>query len=406
MEKDIVIIGAGAAGIAAARRLAELKCDFTLLEAAPETGGRCRTDHATLGLPVDLGAHWLHSPALNPMLDFAHMHGLRLGGELATYYVRGGTWLSSDEAAACARYVEECFERVAEAEKDVAIADLFPDRPPPWHDVFEAEFRAKQGLAPASSSSRDFGNYAWEGSDLPVLDGYGTLLARLAAGLPLSTDMPVARIDLSPRQHIVVETAKGNIKAKHVILTVSTAALGRIRFSPALPDWKVGAIAAFPMGHCNKIALRFERPVFGDLDPSLILPLRGAHESVELVVREDGRDCVTCLVNGTFARDLAAAGKDAMQAYALERLAEIFGTDVRRAAAHEAVFANWDSDPYIGGCYTVAMPGKAHLRDALARPVDDRLFFAGEATSPQFMGDVHGAWFSGIAAAEAAARAR
>ena len=205
---------------------------------------------------------------------------------------------------------------------------------------------------------------------------------------------------------MLLETADGSIAAKHVILTVSNAALSHIHFTPSLPDWKQAAIAALPMGHCNKIALRFTQPVFGDLDGSLIVPLRSARESVELVVREDGKDAATCLVNGPFARDLAAAGKAAMKDYALERLAEIFGGAIRQAVVDEAVFANWDADPYIGGCYSVAMPSAAHLRQDLARPVDDRLFFAGEATSLQFMGDVHGAWFTGIAAAEAAARAQ
>ena len=90
-----------------------------------------------------------------------------------------------------------------------------------------------------------------------------------------------------------------------------------------------------------------------------------------------------------------------MKDYALERLAEIFGPAIRTSAAEETIVANWDADPHIGGCYSVATPGQAHLREVLAQSVDDRLFFAGEATSREFMGDVHGAWFSGIAAADA-----
>ena len=405
-NKDIVIVGAGAAGIAAARRLKELLQDFIVLEAAPQIGGRCRTDRDTFGLSIDLGAHWLHSPALNPLTGFAAAHGISIGGELHSRYSRNGVWLDDSETDACTSYVESCFARIDAAGMDIAIPDLFPDRSSPWHAVFEAEIQAKQGLAPEQSSSGDFVNYVWEGADLPVLDGYGTLLARLAADLPIRINTPVTRIDRSPRQHMLLETADGSIAAKHVILTVSNAALSHIHFTPSLPDWKQAAIAALPMGHCNKIALRFTQPVFGDLDGSLIVPLRSARESVELVVREDGKDAATCLVNGPFARDLAAAGKAAMKDYALERLAEIFGGAIRQAVVDEAVFANWDADPYIGGCYSVAMPSAAHLRQDLARPVDDRLFFAGEATSLQFMGDVHGAWFTGIAAAEAAARAQ
>ena len=399
----VAIIGGGAAGIAAARRLAELKQDYVLLEAKAFVGGRCVTDHATLGVPIDLGAHWFHSPAINPLVEYADQFGIRYShAALVGRYCRNGIWLSDADQAACDAYVEDCFARVAAFAGDVAISELFPDAHAPWHDVFLAEQSAKQGVAPETSSSRDFANYVWEGDDCPVIDGFGTLLAKLAEGLNIRVDMPVTRIDWSGRD-IKLATPDGILTAQRIILATPTAILhDDIDFRPALPDWKRRAIADLPMGSCNKVALRFSRSVFGDCPPSLVLPIRGAREAVEIVIREDGLEIATCLFNGPFGKELAAEGHPAMADYALERLAEMFGSDVRRAALPQYVIADWDHDPHIRGCYSAARLGRADARAELAMPIDDRLFFAGEACSRQYMGDVHGAWFTGIAAADAA----
>nr|WP_298681759.1 NAD(P)/FAD-dependent oxidoreductase [uncultured Dongia sp.] len=406
---DIAIIGAGAAGIAAARRLAELKQDYLLLEAKDVIGGRCVTDTQTLGAPVDLGAHWLHSPALNPLKGFADQLGIQHGVALEGRYSRNGAWLSAADQTACTDYVDACFERVVQATaggKDIAVADLFADvAPSPWHDVFLAELQAKQGVAPKDCSALDLARYVWEGDDLPVIGGYGTLLTQLAQGLALRCATPVTRIDWSGRRHIQITTPAGTLAVQRVILTVSTALLARgIDFHPLLPAWKQDAIANLPLGSCNKVALRFAESALGDCPPSLIMPLRGT-ESVELVVREGGLDIATCLFNGPVSRDLALAGPAAMADYALERLVEIFGHALRTAVLPQRVTVDWDKDHYIGGCFSAARAGHADARMALARDVDNRLFFAGEATSPDFIGDVHGAWFSGITAAEAAATA-
>lgn len=400
----IVIIGAGAAGIAAARRLTELKQDYVLLEAKAFCGGRCITDHATFEAPIDLGAHWFHSPPLNPLLSYADQFNIRYTpAALIGRYNKNSAWLSADEQAACETYVEDCFTRVATFDGDVAVGDLFSVATSPWHDAFLAEQSAKQGITAAQSSSRDFARYVWEGDDYPVIDGYGTLLARLSEGLNIQLSAPVQRLDWSGRD-IKLVTPAGDLAANRVIFTTSTATLhSGIDFFPNLPDWKCHAIADLPMGSCNKVALSFARPVFGDCPPSLILPLRGTHEAVEFVVREDGHDIATCLINGPFAKELAHAGHGTMVDYVLERLTDIFGSEIRRAVLPQQVIADWDHDPYVGGCYSAAKPGRADARTALARPIDDQLFFAGEACSRQFMGDVHGAWLTGIAAAEAAA---
>lgn len=413
---DIAIIGAGAAGIAAARHLAALGHDFVLLEAKAHAGGRCVTDHVTLGAPVDLGAHWLHSPARNPLVQIADRFGIRYRqGAQDGRYSRNGTWLDAAESNAGAAYVDACFDRVMAAGKagrDGAVTDLFAgeeDHPQnhPWHDLFLAELQAKQGVAPDQCSILDFARYVWEGDDWPVIDGFGTVLARLAESLPIRYATPVERIDWSGSRDVRLTTAAGTVLARAVILTVSTAILASgIRFDPMLPDWKEEAIDGLPMGSCNKVALRFAGHVLADCDTSLVLPLRGPSEPVEFMLREGGHEIATCLFNGPFGQALAKAGPAAMADYALERLVEMFGSHLRQALLPGQVTADWDADPFIRGCYAAARPGRADARADLACPVENRLFFAGEATSHDFIGDVHGAWFSGIRAAEAALASR
>ncbi|HXV24631.1 MAG TPA: NAD(P)/FAD-dependent oxidoreductase [Alphaproteobacteria bacterium] len=407
---DVVVVGAGAAGIAAARRAVQLGLTVMVVEAKPTVGGRASTDNVTFGVPFDRGCYWLHSPEHNPLKARADELGIRyLNGAQEVRYSREGRWLNGAETGACKAYIEASFERVeaaGRAGQDCAASELFAE-PHPWHAAFEAEFIAKQGVPLNEASTLDFARYVWTGEDLPVIGGLGNLIHRLARGLSLSVDTPVSRMELSTAGSVRLDTPRGTLEARAAILTISTGVLqsGAIRFSPELPGWKRDAIGALPMGSCNKIALSFVRPVLDVCDDCMVLPLRGPIEAVELVLRPGGYEMAIGLLNGPFGKEIAEAGASAMAEYVLERLVEVFGSDLRKALYPVQVMADWDRDPFVRGYVSAALPGLADARLNLLRPIDDRLFFAGEATSLNFMGDVHGAWLSGIEAAEAVARA-
>ncbi len=403
---DVIIIGAGAAGLAAARRLEAARAGFRIIEAKPHIGGRAVTDTRTLGAPVDLGGHWLHSPALNPLTPLADRYGFHVKHSAEDFRVtQGGAFLNDVDLADCLAYVDACFDKissVAADNLDCAVADLFPF-PGKWHGMFEASFLAKQGVPLAQSSALDFARYVWEGDDLPVLDGFGALIARHAQGLPVALETPATRIDWGGKDGITVETPQGPLLARAAIITVSTGVLaaGQIRFSPSLPDWKLQAINDLPLGSCNKVILDFTHDVFGVSDV-MLMPDLGSGQSVEFVIREGGRNIVTTMFNGPAAKELAAQGAKISADHALSVLTGIFGSDVRKSVTDRLVFADWDHDPYVRGCYAAALPGRYSARAELARPVEDRLFFAGEATHDIYMGDIHGAHLSGEAAADAA----
>jgi monoamine oxidase len=404
---DVIIIGAGAAGLAAAAEVARSGRSYILIEAQPWIGGRVRTDRATFGVPVDLGGHWLHSPAQNPFTPLARRYGFRLrSGPQSEANAWNGRRLTASEGAEAEAYVEACFDRIAAArsEPDCAVSDLFP-HPGQWHALFEDAFLLKQGLPASQSSAHDFAAYVWEGDDWPVVDGYGDLVARSAAGLRVELSTPARRIDWSRADRVAVETDRGTIKARQAIVTVSMGVLQRdaIRFDPVLPAWALDAIAALPMGSMNKIVVGFDRNVFGALEHALWMSCAEGRQAVECVIRPGGENIVVGMVGGAFGKALAGAGAEAMADYLVSALADLFGQDVRRALQPRRLLADWDANPFTAGCYAVARPGHAGARATLGgNAVGDRLHFAGEALHTRYIGDVHGAHFTGIDAARRA----
>ncbi|MEQ8349100.1 MAG: NAD(P)/FAD-dependent oxidoreductase [Sneathiellaceae bacterium] len=409
---DIVVVGAGAAGIAAARRLAEHGLSCVLVEAGDKVGGRARTEATRFAVPVDLGCHWLHAPAQNPLKGHADRlrHRYRAAGQIVRHAAHG-RWLDAREGAACTEHVAACHDRIratGRAGEDRAVAGLFDDAPEaPWHDAFAAQFTAKWGVPPDRASTLDVARYAEAGDDLPVTDGLGALVSRLARCLPVRLGAAVSRIALVAPDAVRVDTAIGRLEGRAAIVTVSTGVLqsGAIRFTPELPDWKRAAIGALPMGHCNKLVLAFDRRAMDVPDHCLVVPAGDGAGAVELLLRPCGAELAVALYNGPHGRDLAAAGAAAMEEDCLQRLSDLFGTALRRALRPGAVMADWDGDPLVRGYVAAALPGRSDARRDLARPVDGLLFFAGEAVSLPHMGDAHGAWLSGIAAADAAATA-
>jgi monoamine oxidase len=247
---------------------------------------------------------------------------------------------------------------------------------------------------------QDYAHYADSGINWRVVEGYGALIANQAAHLPVTLDCIVTSIDHSG-PHISVTTNKGTMTASIVIVTVPPSLLvdEAIRFRPALDD-KRAAAAVLPLGIANKMLMTIDKAdtlpidghVFGHTD-------RVGTGSYHL--RPFGRPLIEGYFGGQLARDLETAGKDAFFAYAVEELIGLFGSDICRRLA-PLVQTAWGQDPFSRGSYSYALPGHADARAALAAPVDSRLFFAGEACSPNGFSTAHGAYRTGLDAAEQA----
>ena len=263
-DADIVIVGAGAAGIGAGLELADRGLSVVILEAAGRVGGRAFTDSESLGRPWDQGCHWLHCADVNPLVAYAD----RLGAQYRkadpeedfTYWRHGrfadaATRWAAGEALDAA---EEAIDRAGEAGRDVPLTDVV-DQAGPHAPIVRCVLELLTGGDPGNVSTLSYWDYEDTEADWPVLSGYGAVVAGMAQGLPIRTGVGVTAI----RQHgdgATVETSAGTLRAKGVIVTASTNVLtsGAIGFGAGPARDLLDDIAQVPCGVFEKVA--FELP--------------------------------------------------------------------------------------------------------------------------------------------------
>ena len=245
------------------------------------------------------------------------------------------------------------------------------------------------------ASTVDWAAYRDTHENWPVREGFGTLVAKYGEGLPVSLSTPVSAIDWSGRP-VRLATPSGTVEARAVILTVSTGTLAAeaIRFDPPLPAEKQSAIEDLPLGRANWVALAFDGNVFGAGHERFVGIWAPTQRTIGFTIRAGGANLALGFLGAHLSSELERAGPAAMADFAKQGVTTAFGADVARRVT-ATMSSAWESDPWIRGGYSAARPGCAHLRAALAAPVGDVLFFAGEATSPEFFSTVHGAYRSG-----------
>ena len=295
--------------------------------------------------------------------------------------------------------LHERADALPENEPDRSLVDLL-EPGGRWRELLDAISGYYSGAELARISARDLGRYADDGVNWRVAEGYGATIAAHGAGLDVAFDSAVTRIDHGGRR-IRVETKRGIIEADAAIVTLPSALIAADEklFRPALPA-KTGAAAGLPLGHDDKLFLSLagatafepETRAFGD-------PRRVDTASYQL--RPFGRPMIECYFGGELAAELENGGEAAFFDFARNELTGLYGGDFARRVAPLALHG-WSGDPFARGAYSYALPGRADDRAALAAPVDGRLFFAGEACSREDFSTAHGAYLTGIAAAEQA----
>jgi monoamine oxidase len=400
-EVDVVVIGAGSAGIAAARRLvAAGHVSVLVVEARDRAGGRAWTVEAD-GLPMDLGCEWLHSADRNVLAPLAKEFGFAINKERPDWTTR--LRYSGESEAAEADWLAEheafywAMHRLAQQLEDQPCsAALVPGGR--WNALFEAISTWANAAELESVSAKDHDRYQDSGINWRLHRGYGRLLATLADGLPIAFATPAARIDHRGTALSIV-TSRGTVTARRVIVAVPTAIIAeeRLVFDPPLPD-KLAAAAGLPLGLADKLFFHFDGE---DLPERYLIGSTRRRETMSYQLRPFGRPRINCFFGGRFAAGLERDGFEAMVAFATDELAGLLGNAVRRRLRPLAA-SFWRQDEFARGSYSYALPGHADDRARLAAPVDDRLFFAGEACSLNFFSTAHGAYETGTAAAEAA----
>ncbi|WP_332677315.1 flavin monoamine oxidase family protein [Brevundimonas sp.] len=399
-DPDLVVVGAGSAGIAAARTAQAAGLKVIVLEAMDRIGGRAFTDTATFGSPFDVGCAWLHKADDNPYTAYARDNGFTLR---AHEYDLERVWLGS--APSPAHLVNEAEEAMSEAisaaPEDVA-ASLVADVSTPVGEAAGDYLGALDMAVDLDElSTFDYANADDLAPNFLCAQGYGSIVAHRGRGLPVRLDTPVRRIRWDG-PGAVVETDAGSIRTRAVIVTASTGVLasGAIRFTPDLPVPTQEAVADIPMGMLAKIPLQIRDQRFG-LEPftDVLLARRGRRDLYFLSFPFAG-DLMVGFVGGDLGWELSAAGEAAAVDFATQGLVEMFGSGAARSVVKGAL-TPWASNPWTRGAYAAASPGRYGAREALARPVGDRIFFAGEALAGGLIQTCGGAYRSGEAAARA-----
>ncbi len=401
---DVAVIGGGAAGIAAARRIMR-RPDLSVLviEAKARLGGRAHTVGGDT--PMDLGCAWLHSGLTNAWTRVAEDEGFTVDRRPAPWdQEERDVGLTPEEQAGYVEAVEDFRLKAEDAAArggDGPLADLVPPHSR-WRGLLDAVSTYVSGADLARVSVRDSADYRpGEGDDWRVVEGYGRLVAHHGRAVPALLDTPVTLIDHSGADAVRIETARGTIAARAVIVTVSTDVIAaeNIRFRPALTA-KVDAAALLPLGSVEKLWLSVTDPALFPAEDYCL----GASDTARTAAyhfRPFGRPIVECFMGGDLARDMARAGVDAALDFARGELRAQLGGDAARAIT-PLHLTDWGREPHILGAYAYAVPGAAGARARLAEPVDGRLFFAGEAAHPSRFTTAHGAYETGVSAAEAA----
>lgn len=399
VDPDVVIVGAGTAGLAAARTLLDAGYDITVLEAKDRIGGRAFTDHASLGIAWDQGAHWLHDQGRNYFAGYAESEGISLEPVAESRYLRHrGGWADDGVIRDYESYCDLMFDRIlrlGSGEQDSSVATALIDHPF-YRPMFESWYAALSGMEPDRSSAIDDYRYRDDTGNRRVRMGYGALVERYGAGIPVTRSTPVSRIDTTgPR--VAVETAAGTVSARIVIITVSNSVLasGDIKFAPGLPEEFGQALEAVRLGEAEKVAFTFEGDVFGIEEDALFSFVHTTPQTARFQIRPFGENIAVAYMAGRFAREIAEAGEAAMADFALGQLVDAFGADIRSRVSGMTA-TQWCVDPFIGGGYSSARPGGADARLVLSEPIAERLYFAGEAHWLDAYGTVHGAYNSGV----------
>ncbi|WP_274627275.1 flavin monoamine oxidase family protein [Arvimicrobium flavum] len=396
-DVDVVVVGAGSAGLAAAKTLRSAGLSFRVLEAMDRIGGRAWTSSDHFGLPFDIGCAWLHAADRNPYFPEAQTSGWTIHHhDMNIDHLYYGKRKASEAEETAMKFADSELAQLMEGwdGKDDRVSTLLAR----GHAARAAATFAGPmdfGADYDEMSVEDFRNAADLDPNYFTREGFGALVAQYGADVPVELSTPVRKI-LWDVPGVACVTDRGTIRARAVIVTASPAVLAfeEIAFSPALPDDHIESFFNLPMGMLTKLPIEIRGTRLG-LNPfdDLLIERPAQHDIYFLCFPFD-TDLMVGFVGGDFAWELSAAGEAAGIDFVADRLCGIFGSDLRKHIGR-AMMTNWGAERFVRGAYAAARPGKASARQILAMPVADRIFFAGEHLAGPLVQTCGGARISG-----------
>ena len=401
MAADVIVIGAGAAGLAAAKALANAGASVTVLEAMDRIGGRAHTVAEPFGVPFDWGCAWMHAADRNPFFAEAVSAGytvqyhdptldrVYLGERRATASEMARIFMADFELSTLLEKNPDSTASLASLMGTSAFASVTATYAGPMDFAQDADELDIDDITDAADLDPNF----------LVKEGFGAVVARWGADVPVELSTPVKRLRWDG-PGVLAETARGDVAAKAAVVTVSTGVLafGGLRFTPDLPASHDEAVHGLPMGLLTKIPVQIQGTRLGVAPFEDILIERHGNHDTYLLAWPFDSDLMVGFVGGDFAWELTAAGQEASVDFMLQSLTRTFGADVERHVVKGAM-TDWGSNRWTRGAYAAARPGHCGARKVLMEPVGERIYFAGEALGGPLMQTCAGARLSGEAAA-------
>ncbi|MDQ6434059.1 NAD(P)/FAD-dependent oxidoreductase [Mesorhizobium sp. LHD-90] len=400
-DVDVVIVGAGSSGLAAAKILRAAGLTFRVFEAMGRIGGRAFTSTEHFGIPFDIGCAWLHAADRNPYFPEAEAGGWTLHHhDMNVDHLYFGKHKASESDEADMKLADQQLATLMElwAGTDDRVSSLLASGHAP---------RAAATFAGPMDFGKDFDEISIEdfraAADLDPnyysFEGFGALVARFGADVPVELATPVRKI-LWDVPGIACVTDRGTIRAKAVIVTASPAALAfeEIEFRPELPAAHTQAFFDLPMGMLTKLPIEIRGTRLGLSPFDDLLIERRARNDIYFLCFPFDTELMVGFVGGDFAWEISAAGEAAGVDFVTDRLCDIFGSDLRKHVGRAAM-TNWGGERFVRGAYAAARPGKSAARATLMQPVAERIFFAGEHLAGPLIQTCGGARLSGEAVA-------
>jgi monoamine oxidase len=418
-KAEIIVIGAGIAGIKAAHNLQKEGYKIIVLEGRSRIGGRVWTDRSWKNYSLDMGASWIHGVKDNPIAELAKKFDAitsKTDFNSRNTYDKRGRVLSSIQQENIFKKFDYILARVKKYRdfiqntqgQDVSLQTAFE------HEIVKQNLSTQEIEELNYCITNIIQNYyggdiselslfSWdkedrfEGDDVVFINGYDQIIQPLAKGLDIRLNQVVRKIDYG-NQGVTVTSNNGIFQSDKVIITLPLGVLKKksVKFYPPLPQWKQTAINRLEMAVFNKLYLLFPQ-VFWDKDTHLLGHISShqcAWTEFVNIYRYIGKPVLLAFNTGNYAWKLEKLSNQEIVDEAMSVLQIIYGNGIPKPEA--SLITRWGQDPFSFGAYSYLPAGACcDDYDILAMPVDDRLFFAGEATCRQYIGTVHGAFLSG-----------